>query len=67
MQKLIAAIFMATLTSVAAFAQTSDYKKAEFFVGYSNGQVDTGIDSGNSTVDFFRDLENFNGVTVSGV
>lgn len=67
MHKLISAIFMVTLVSVAAFAQSSDYKKSEFFVGYSNGQVDTGLDSGDSTVDFFRDRENFNGVNVSGV
>lgn len=58
---------MATLLGVAAFAQTSDYKKSEFYIGYSNGQVDTGLDSGDSTVDFFRDRENFNGVNVSGV
>jgi hypothetical protein len=68
MKKLFLAISLAALSSVAAFAQaTSDYKKGEFYVGYSNGQVDTGLDSGNSVSGFFRDRANFNGVNVSGV
>ena len=52
---------------MTAAQATDDYKKAEFYVGYSNGQVDTGIDSGNSVNSFFRDRANFNGVNVSGV
>ncbi len=54
-------------TAVAQARSVDDYKKGEFYVGYSNGQVDTGIDSGNSALDFFRDRENFNGVNVAGV
>ena len=53
-----------------AFGQTTtgdDYKKVEGYVGYSNGQVDTGADSGSSVNDFFRDRRNFHGVNVSGV
>jgi hypothetical protein len=47
---------------------TSDYKKSEFFVGYSNNQVDTGLnsDSGNEFQNFFNDRESFHGVNVSG-
>ncbi len=67
MQKLFVALFLTAFTSLAAFAQTSEYKKSEFYVGYSNGQVDTGIDSGDSTIDFFRERETYNGVNVSGV
>jgi hypothetical protein len=67
MFKFLSAVMIAAVATVAGFAQTSDYKKGEFFVGYSNGQVDTGVDSGNSAVDFFRDRENFNGINVSGV
>lgn len=59
------------VSSLFAFAQTTavvdDYKKGEVYVGYSNGQVDTGIETGDSAVDFFRERENFNGVNVSGV
>jgi opacity protein-like surface antigen len=61
-----------SLTAVAAFgvqAQTAvvdDYKKGEGYVGYSNGQVDTGLDSGSSVRDFFRDRASFNGFNVQG-
>lgn len=58
------------ISSVFAFAQaTSDYKKAEFYVGYSNNQVDTGAnsDSGNGARDFFDDRLGFNGFEVSAV
>lgn len=69
-KKAIFVFALAAAAAVSASAQpqpVSDYKKTEFFVGYSNGQVDTGIDSGNSAVDFFRDRESFNGVNASGV
>ena len=69
MKKFILAASLAALSAVGALAQTAvdDYKKGEFYVGYSNGQVDTGLDSGNSVNSFFRDRANFNGVNVSGV
>jgi opacity protein-like surface antigen len=70
LKKAILALSLAGLCGSFTSAQTTtsgDYKKAEFYVGYSNGQVDTGIDSGNTAVDFFRDRENFNGFNVSGV
>ncbi len=60
--------------SIAAFSVASvsaqavdDYKKGEFHIGYSNGQVDTGLDSGSTAADFFRDRESFHGFEVSGV
>ena len=58
------------ISGLAAFAQSTDeYKKGEFFVGYSNGQVDTGInrEDGNEFEEFFNERENFNGFNVSGV
>lgn len=69
-KKALIALSIAAVGAASAVAQAQpvdDYKKGEFYVGYSNGQVDTGVDSGNSAVDFFRDRENFNGVNVSGV
>jgi hypothetical protein len=68
MKKLIFAAVLTALTGLAVFAQSSsDYKKGEFYVGYSNGQVDTGVDTGNSVNSFFNDRLNFNGVEVAGV
>jgi len=58
---------MATLTSVAAVAQSSDYKKAEVFVGYSNNQVDTGVSPDDDFDGFINDRETFHGFNVSGV
>ncbi|MEQ1765554.1 MAG: outer membrane beta-barrel protein [Pyrinomonadaceae bacterium] len=69
-KKALIALSIAAVSAASAVAQAqpvSDYKKVEFFAGYSNGQVDTGVDSGNSAVDFFRDRDNFNGVNGSGV
>ncbi len=43
MNKLIAAFCLAIISSVCVFAQTGEeYNKNEFFVGYSNQQVDFG-------------------------
>lgn len=69
LKKAFIALSLTAIGAVSVFAQSSgdDIKKAEFYVGYSNGQIDTGVDSGDSAVDFFRDRENFNGVNVSGV
>ena len=70
MNKVILAISFTIISAAAAFAQTTavdDYKKVEVFVGYSNGQVDTGLDSGSTVRDFFRDRANFNGFNASGV
>jgi hypothetical protein len=70
MHKLLLAISLMMITSVFAFAQTSsDYKKAEFYVGYSNNQVDTGANTntGNAARDFFNDRIGFHGFEVSAV
>ena len=70
LKKALYSFSFAILATAAVFAQAQpvdDYKKGEFYVGYSNGQVDTGVDTGDSPVDFFRERENFNGVNVSGV
>ena len=70
MKKAILFFSLLALGSFSILAQTqavSDYKKAEFYIGYSNGQVDTGIDSGSSVSSFFDDRESFNGFNASGV
>lgn len=66
MNKLIAAFCLTIISSVFAFAQT-DYKKSEFFVGFSNGQVDSGANSENGLDEFFEDRESFNGFNASAV
>lgn len=68
MKKYILAACLAAISSVSAFAQTTDeYKKSEFYVGYSNNQVDSGSDSGDSVESFFDDRESFNGFEAAGV
>lgn len=70
MKKLILASCLAVISAASAFAQsgaTTDYKKSEFFVGYSNNQVDTGADSDDSVRNFFNDRRSFHGFNVSGV
>ena len=69
MNKFLFAFCLTILSSVFAVAQT-DYKKGEFYVGYSNNQVDTGSGtstSGNSVTNFFDDRTGFHGFEVSGV
>lgn len=66
MKKIFSVFCLMIATSILAVAQ-SDYKKAEFSVGYSNNQVDTGNDSGDSVQDFFRDRNTFNGFDTSAV
>jgi hypothetical protein len=68
MKNLFFALGLVIFSAVIISAQgSSDYKKAEVFAGYSNGQIDTGADSGSSINAFFRDRESFNGFEVSGV
>lgn len=69
LKKAFIALSLTAIGAVSVFAQSAgdDFKKAEYYVGYSNGQIDSGVDSGNTAIDFFRDRENFNGVNVSGV
>jgi len=67
MKKYLVALGLVIISSVITFGQSSDYKKGEVYVGYSNGQIDTGVDSGSSINAFFRDRVNFNGVEAAGV
>ncbi len=69
MKKLLSAFCLTILSSIFVFAQSSDYKRAEFSAGYSNQQVDTGAnsDTGNTARDFFNDRRSFNGFEASGV
>lgn len=70
MQKFALAICLAAFSGLTAFAQTtttSDYKKAEVFVGYSNNQVGTGISPNDDFSEIVDDRETFHGFNVSGV
>lgn len=68
MNKVILAVsLMIAAASFAVGQSSNDYKKSEFYVGYSNGQVDTGAGSGSSINSFFKDRTNFNGFEASGV
>jgi hypothetical protein len=71
MKKLLLSGLMTLVCASFGLAQTTntgDYKKSEFFVGYSNNQVDTGIDSddGDEFDEFFNEREGFHGFNVSG-
>ena len=69
-KRIFTALSISLLSVAAASAQAiDDYKKGEFFIGYSNAQVDTGLnsDTDNSVRDFFRDRASFNGINASGV
>lgn len=72
MKKIFLAFCLTAISGLATFAQTSDdYKKSEFYVGFSNGQVDTGINvedpNSNEVEEFFDERESFNGFEVAGV
>ena len=69
MNKLFSAFCLMIVSSAFAFAQTtgSDYRKSEFFVGYSNQQVDTGADLDEEFGVDINDRTTFNGFNVSGV
>lgn len=66
-RKLILSGLFAIAGMSAVMAQTTDYKKSEFYVGYSNNQVDTGADSGNDIRSFFNDRRSYNGFEGSAV
>jgi hypothetical protein len=67
-REFILAVFLAAVSSTVVLSQTkTDYNKWEVYGGYSNGQVERGIDSGNSLNAFFRDRRPFNGFEASGV
>jgi hypothetical protein len=64
MKNLTLGLCVALLTCVTAISQkTDDYKKAEVFIGYSNGQVEDDIE----TSGFLTDHTSFNGFNASAV
>ena len=70
MKKIFLAFCLTAISGLAASAQTSDdYKKSEFYVGFSNNQVDTGanVEGDNEVEDFFDERESFNGFEAAGV
>ena len=67
MNKLILAFCLMVASSIFAVAQSTDYKKYEAYVGFSNNQIDTGVDSGNDIRSFFNDRRSFNGFEAAGV
>lgn len=66
MKKTIFVIFSVCLMGFMVAAQPNDYKKGEFFVGYSGNNVDTGFDD-EDLGDFFDKRKTFHGFEVSGV
>jgi opacity protein-like surface antigen len=67
MKQLMLAICIGALSALTAAAQIDDYKKGEFFIGYSNNQVDTGVSPDEDFSDFVDERETFHGFNVSGV
>ena len=71
MKKLLLAFCLTIISSIFAFAQ-SDIKRAEFYVGYSNNQVEAGNgnngnNNGTAVQNFFDNRLSFNGFEVAGV
>lgn len=66
LKKLVLSGVLALIGVAGAVAQT-DYQKTEFYVGYTNNQIDTGANSGNDIRSFFNDRRSFNGFQGSGV
>jgi opacity protein-like surface antigen len=67
MRKVISVLCLVLSSGIFVFGQTTDddYKKVEVFAGYSNGQVDTGINSEDSFENFFDDRLSFHGFNAS--
>lgn len=66
MKRLIFLAVLSIFSSVVVLSQ-DDHKKAEFFVGYSNTQVDSGVDSSASFGNFIDKRESYRGANVSAV
>lgn len=56
MQKILLAILFLAACAPLAFAQNDDGRSAEFFIGYSNLQAETGFDSDDPEDDFFGEI-----------
>lgn len=66
MKKILLVSTLIAISSIIALGQ-DDYKKGEFFVGFSNNQVDTGVNSGDVPGDPIGKRQSFNGFNASGV
>lgn len=69
MNKLFLAFCLTIISGLGVFAQ-SDIKRSEFYVGYSNSQVEAGnggSNNGNAVENFFDNRRSFNGVEAAGV
>lgn len=67
MHKFILLLCVAVTSTGFALGQ-DEYKKGEVFIGYSNGQVDTGLGDIDDDFDFdIGERETFHGFNVSGV
>src|SRR5436190_7093726 len=68
MKKFITVFSLMIAASISAMAQYSaDHNQAEFFIGYSNGQVDTGFEGITSANTGVGDRSTFHGFNVSAV
>jgi hypothetical protein len=67
MKKVFFLVAVAIFATSSTFAQSGDYKKGEFFVGYSNQQVDTGVEPDASFGQLVNKRETFHGFNVAGV
>jgi len=62
---MLISMMILALTSIAA-AQSADYKRLEFFAGYSHNQIDTGIREDDPALrDIFGKRESFHGFETS--
>jgi opacity protein-like surface antigen len=70
MNRITLAICLVVIASLTAIAQDAgdDHKAGEIFIGYSNGQVDTGLGDLDDELGLdIGDRESFHGFNVSGV
>jgi hypothetical protein len=64
MKRVFCTLFLTIAAAGFAAAQNAtDYKKTEFYIGYSNGQIERGGSIGN----FFNDRSTFHGWEAAGV
>jgi hypothetical protein len=69
MRKLILVLMLAICAGVSVSAQATDYNESEFYIGYSNGQVDGSTSRFIKTSNDFGEIGplQFHGVGVAGV
>lgn len=62
MKRVLLGLILCAIMGTAAFAQDDDYKKGEFFAGFSHSQIDNIV-----VTEGEDDRAGFNGFNVSGV